>query len=227
MRMTGQQLIFAGLLALASVNGGLAWGRSASSVCLDAAWIASQETGVPLAILHAISRAESGRKTAAGHVAWPWTVNEAGRGSFFDSKDLAVLHVRAARESGASNIDIGCFQINLHWHGSAFDSIEAMFDPRQNALYAARFLRRLHAETGSWERAIGAFHSRRATAAGPYLERVTAYLDGPGPEPDVPPRPPERHNAPHNGFPLLVPGTGGRLGSLVSAREVKLPPLLK
>jgi soluble lytic murein transglycosylase-like protein len=47
-----------------------------------------------------------------------------------------------------------------------------MFDPRRNALYAARFLRRLHSDFGDWSAAIGAYHSRTAARATRYRARV-------------------------------------------------------
>ena len=39
-------------------------------------------------------------------------------------------------------------QINYRWHGHAFPSLEAMFDPEWTATYAAQFLRTLYEERG-------------------------------------------------------------------------------
>ena len=50
-------------------------------------------------------------------------------------------------------------QINYRWHGHAFPSLEAMFDPEWTATYAAQFLRTLYEERGDWSAAAGAYHS--------------------------------------------------------------------
>ena len=50
-------------------------------------------------------------------------------------------------------------QINYRWHGRAFPSLDAMFDPEYTATYAAQFLRTLYEERGSWSAAAGAYHS--------------------------------------------------------------------
>ena len=44
--------------------------------------------------------------------------------------------------------------------GKSFATIDDMFDPAANALYAAGFLHDLFEETGDWELAAGAYHSR-------------------------------------------------------------------
>ncbi|HXK57435.1 MAG TPA: lytic transglycosylase domain-containing protein, partial [Gammaproteobacteria bacterium] len=46
------------------------------------------EQGVPHTVLYAIALTESGKqiKPAGGHRPWPWTLNLAGRGYFFDSR---------------------------------------------------------------------------------------------------------------------------------------------
>lgn len=195
-----------------------------TGVCDNAAQRASSATGVPEHILRAIARVEAGRQQEGIFAPWPWTVNQGGRGSFFDSLDAALMHVRTALNAGETNIDIGCFQVNIRWHGTAFPSLEAMFDPDRNALYAAQFLQRLSEETGSWEGAIGAYHSRRAEAASSYLTKVAAHI-GAMPlavhsslaEADVPLR--------ANTYPLLQGGQG-RLGSLVTIEARSAPSSL-
>ena len=69
------------------------------------------------------------------------------------------------------NLDIGCFQINLRWHGHAFASVAQMFDPLANARYAAEFLTDLHREFGDWDAAVAAYHSRTPHFATRYMER--------------------------------------------------------
>jgi len=49
-----------------------------------------------------------------------------------------------------------------------------MFDPAQNALYAARFLRSLYQKYGDWSQAAGAYHSTTPEYAARYRERFDA-----------------------------------------------------
>ncbi|MFU8776463.1 MAG: transglycosylase SLT domain-containing protein [Roseovarius sp.] len=139
--------------------------------CDAAARHAAWNADVPENVLRAIARVETGRWVDGKLQAWPWTVNMEGKGYWFESKETAHAFVRAEYSRGARNFDIGCFQINHRWHGAAFDSLEVMFDPMENALYAAGFLQDLQSEMGSWSKAVGAYHSRLPQRAQAYRER--------------------------------------------------------
>lgn len=225
MRQKASVFVLGGLCMLTGLHlfwPGAAFARTsfgASNPCDAAAAKAAGVSGVPVAVLMAIARVETGRTIGGVLSPWPWTVNQAGAGSFFDSSAAATDHVLRALSEGQKNIDVGCFQINIRWHGAEFASLEAMFEPTQNALYAARFLRQLHDEFGTWEGAIGAYHSRQGDAATHYLTKVSNLIETlQGPTAPVlalqdiaealPPR--------DNRYPLLQPGRAGGLGSLVA-----------
>lgn len=142
-------------------------------VCDDAARHVARQSEVPLDVLRAITRAETGRGKSGGMKPWPWTVNMEGEGIWFDTEDQARAYVFRHFKNGARSFDIGCFQINYRWHHQAFNSIEEMFDPIVNAQYAARFLMSLYAELGSWDSAVGAYHSRTQKYASRYLNKYT------------------------------------------------------
>lgn len=147
--------------------------RDAAALCHEAAARAAGETGVPLPILTAILLAESGRRETSGRlVPWPWTLHAEGRGLWFDTPAAAADKLAELVGTGLTNIDIGCFQINLHWHGNVFPSPEAMLDPLANARHAARFLTDLHAESGDWRVAAGQYHSRDPGRAETYVRRL-------------------------------------------------------
>lgn len=201
-----------------------------SHICDQVAHFAAEKTGVPLSVLKAISLTETGRKQGGRFRPWPWTINMEGAGHWFDSKEEARAYVDKEFARGARSFDIGCFQINYKWHGEEFASIDEMFDPMANALYAARLLGQLHAEMGNWGKAAGAYHSRTQKFAERYqarFERIRTPLmaeDG-ADIPDIPDivlaaNGPESADAPPpvprvNRYPLLQAGSGVALGSLV------------
>ncbi len=137
-------------------------------ICDQVAQIAAQKTGVPLPVLQAITRTETGRKNDGIFGPWPWTVNMEGKGVWFDTLDEARRYVFQHFKRGARSFDVGCFQINYKWHHQAFSSIDEMFDPIANATYAAEFLRGLYKEHGNWADAAGAYHSRTPKHANRY-----------------------------------------------------------
>ena len=135
---------------------------------MSAAQTAASASDVPLSVLIAITQTETGRGQGGETRPWPWTVNMEGEGHWFENRDAALNYVYENYNRGARSFDIGCFQINFRWHGENFGSIEEMFDPDINATYAAKFLSSLHAETGDWTAAAGAFHSRTEAQAEGY-----------------------------------------------------------
>ena len=190
-----------------------------SHVCENAAFAASQETGVPVDILRAIVLTETGRIRDGSWEAWPWTVNMEGAGRWFNSRTEALDYVSDHKSRGASSFDVGCFQVNYKWHGAAFDSVEHMFEPLENALYAARFLSQLFDEFGDWTIAAGAYHSRTPRFTSRYKIRFTQILNGLRPIPHLPEKKPVLQRP--NNFPLLKPSN-----SITSAASlVPLPTL--
>lgn len=148
-----------------------------SAVCDRATSIAAQETGVPLKILKAIARTESGITIGGDFVAWPWTINVEGQGKRLRSRSEASDFYRENRSRGIGNIDVGCFQVNHHWHSENFSSPEEMLDPVTNARYAAGFLQELYREFGDWVTAAGAYHSRNREFSEIYLSRLIPIME--------------------------------------------------
>lgn len=212
----------------AIVTACLLWAAPAAGsaqLCDQAGARAARDTGVPFEVLRAISLTETGRKRDGQLQPWPWTVNMEGKGTWFDDRDTALAYVRKHHAGGARSYDVGCFQINYRWHGNAFASVEEMFDPYSNALYAAQFLKRLYAETGSWAKSAGAYHSRTPKYADRYkarFERILARLSGEAPppvplEPAPLPQPVEQRVARAQHYPnspVVSPPSAAPMGSL-------------
>ena len=133
--------------------------------------------GLPPGLLPAISRIESGRRVGRIVRAWPWTLNHAGRGLYFETREEALAYLRQTVAEGSRNIDVGCMQVNHYWHGENFPSVEAMLDPETNIRYAVRFLKELHARKGSWEAAVKHYHSAEPSKNVAYHRRVLAELE--------------------------------------------------
>ena len=182
-----------------------------AALCHDAAAEASTATGVPLDVLLAVATVETGRNGQP----WPWTVNFGGDGQWFDSAAEAAASVNQALRDGATNIDLGCFQLNYRWHAEAFGSVDDMLDPERNATYAAKYLSRHFDKTGDWALAAAAYHSATPEYARTYqgkFEATYARLAS-GTLSDLPQEAPTDATR-SNGFPLLVAGAGGLKGSL-------------
>lgn len=141
------------------ISDGRAPARSeVSPVCEAEMSRASQRHGVPLAVLFAVGLTESGRK---GYL-HPYALNIAGRTYFGTSARDALREFQAERARGVRLIDLGCMQINHHYHGANFDSPAQMLDPARNVDYAARFLKELRDREGDWTRAVARYHAGRA-----------------------------------------------------------------
>jgi hypothetical protein len=149
-----------------------------ADACKDAVVRASHETGVPLRLLTALAPIESGIADRSGEVQpWPWTLNTNGHGSYhFRTRQAAAQHLATLIAAGVDNVDIGCMQVNWHWHGHAFASPDAALSPALNVRYAALLLREFHAQSGTWAGAVGLYHSRNPMLTDAYRCRVARAL---------------------------------------------------
>lgn len=167
------------------------WDVTQAKYCADAIAAAEHAHAIPPGILTAIAKVESGRPiaTMTDIHPWPWTIDADGTGLFLESKAAAVAWVRQSLARGAHFVDVGCMQVDLEMHPTAFRSLEDAFDPVRNADYGARYLRSLYEEAGrNWYVAIGLYHSHTPALAADYRDRVAAVGAGivhgtGGPEP--------------------------------------------
>jgi hypothetical protein len=142
-------MVFMSIMGIASVHAEPAQDRNRTSpggldraterLCPVALREAEQRYHLPPSLLGSIAKAESGRPitNATDIRPWPWTIDADGTGLFFDSKAAAIAWTRSQAPRHRF-IDVGCMQIDLYYHPTAFASLEDAFDPAANADYAAR-----------------------------------------------------------------------------------------
>jgi len=123
--------------------------------CENEMVLAAKKYNVPLSILYAVGLTETGHRGSLQ----PYALNLHGPSFFASSLQEGIERFRSAQKNGVKLIDIGCMQINHHFHRDKFVSLEAMFDPHQNVDYAARFLRDLKVQEGSWTLAAARYHA--------------------------------------------------------------------
>jgi soluble lytic murein transglycosylase-like protein len=164
------------LAALASTSEGRA--AQAANPCEREIVRAAERYGVPAGILYSVGLTETGVKGSLR----PYALNIAGRAVFAESRAEAMELAERARLAGTELVDLGCMQINRHFHGQEFASLSDMLDPRQNVDYAARFLARLHAKHETWSMAVARYHAgpNNDPAQKRYVCRVIANLAATG-----------------------------------------------
>ena len=116
---------------------------------------AAERYNVPAGILYAVGLTETGKKGSLQ----PNALNIEGRAVFARSPQEALAEFENARRSGVRLIDLGCMQINHHYHAERFANVRQMLDPRMNVDYAARFLTELKRRHGTWSMAVARYHA--------------------------------------------------------------------
>ncbi|EKF17139.1 lytic transglycosylase domain-containing protein [Nitratireductor pacificus] len=129
--------------------------HAAANPCEGEILRAAEKYQVPPGILYAVGLTETGVKGSLQ----PYALNIEGKAVFARSAGEAMRTFEQARDRGVKLIDLGCMQINHHYHASAFPGLRAMLDPRRNVDYAARFLVQLKERHGSWSMAVARYHA--------------------------------------------------------------------
>jgi soluble lytic murein transglycosylase-like protein len=161
-------------LVAAFISSVLTTASAASNPCEPEILRASDRYGVPAGILYAVGLTETGRKGTLQ----PNALNIEGKTYFPASRAEAVSLVEKARGEGRKLIDLGCMQINHHYHSEQFSGIDDMLDPHRNVDYAARFLVDLHKRHASWSMAVARYHAGpdNDPAQKRYICRVVANM---------------------------------------------------
>ncbi|TDO03634.1 transglycosylase SLT domain-containing protein [Halomonas ventosae] len=118
---------------------------------------------VPPEVLYAVATAESVVSLKVGRRPWPWTLNVAGEGFQFATREAACDALLLALEE-TRLVDVGITQLNVRWQpqlfgaGKRFSHPCDALNPYANLEEAARLLRGHFDATGDWVQAAGRYH---------------------------------------------------------------------
>ena len=149
------------------------WAVRQSGLCLVAIREAEARYHLPAGSLSAIARVETGLPlpVTGDRQPWPWTINAAGVGHWYASREEAAAAAARLLISTGGNLDVGCMQVSMRYHRAAFASLTEAFDPARNVDVGARLFAGL-ASHGSVDRASGLYHSATPALGDPYRASV-------------------------------------------------------
>lgn len=108
--------------------------------------------------------------------AWPWTLNVAGQGFFFKSREEAYKAIETLLARERCNFDVGLMQVNWCFHGKRFASAWDALAPATNVAVAEAILTENFARTDSVAKAIAYYHSANPNPGRTYLTRFVRHL---------------------------------------------------
>ena len=139
--------------------------------------IVAEEYGIPHSVLYAVALTESGVGNDNGvRHPWPWTLNVAGRGHVYPSREAAWHALNTFIARGERSIDIGLMQVNWRFHKDKLGDTWRALDPYYNLRVAAVILRQCFEQRRDWWAGVGCYHAPMDTArAQRYRSRVVGH----------------------------------------------------
>jgi len=107
---------------------------------------------------------------------WPWTLNVAGRGMFFSSREEAYSAINRLLASDRCDFDVGLMQVNWCYHGKRFASPWEALAPATNIRVAEDILAENLQRSGSPMKAVAWYHSANPERGGPYFSRFMKHV---------------------------------------------------
>lgn len=121
---------------------------------------AANAAGIPVELLWAVAKVESNTRLTIGVYPWPWTLNVAGQGKRYRTREEACEGaIQAIELHGAKSVDIGLTQQNWGWVGKDFykHPCDAL-DPIDNLRTASIRLKECYADRQNWIDSAGCYH---------------------------------------------------------------------
>lgn len=116
-------------------------------------------------------------ESAFGGRPWPWTLNVAGRGYFFKSREGAYRAIEYLLSQDRCEFDVGIMQVNWCYNHQRFASPWAALEPSTNIHVAEEILNENYSKTHSVAEAVAYYHSANPEPGREYLERFIHHLD--------------------------------------------------
>ncbi|MFS8979206.1 transglycosylase SLT domain-containing protein [Cupriavidus necator] len=107
---------------------------------------------------------------------WPWTLNVAGRGKFFSTREEAYGAINRLLANQRCDFDVGLMQVNWCYHGKRFASPWDALAPATNIRVAEDILTENLQRSGSAMKAVAWYHSANPERGGPYFSRFMKHV---------------------------------------------------
>lgn len=139
---------------------------------------AANKYSIPTVLLYSMALNESRKKHTGILRPWPWTANFQSKSYYFDSREELFEFASSLLSMGYKSIDLGPMQVNWKWNGHLFTNLWEATDPYINIDTGASILSSHYFRLGSFEKAVGAYHSPSNTNnnADKYRESVRTIL---------------------------------------------------
>ena len=123
--------------------------------------VVAAERAIPEAIFYAVALTESGRDVEAQGIRrpWPWTLNVAGKGYYFETRLEAWQALSDWLAKGKRSIDIGLMQVNWRYHRERLGDPWQALDPYHNMRVGAEILQDCYASRQAWWDSVGCYHA--------------------------------------------------------------------
>ncbi len=146
--------------------------KASENDCHTNTSVVERQLHIPNGLLLAISLVESG----VDGVPQPNALSFGERSLVAHSRDEAVHRLETAGGGVRNDAYVGCMQLSVRYHRSAFHSLDKMMDPRANIWYAGQMLLRLRSQTGNWSRAVARYQGGSPRQSHAYVCRVWNHL---------------------------------------------------
>ena len=140
-------------------------------------WIAA-EHGIPGMLFYAIALAESGIviPSLQQRRPWPWTLNIAGEGVYFNTRWEAWRALDQSLRAGETSVDIGLMQVNWRYHQERLGSSWLALEPHHNLTVGATILKECYKSRHDWWASVGCYHAPSdSVRARQYRKRVASH----------------------------------------------------
>jgi hypothetical protein len=148
-------------------------GTAQAASCTEHVLEAEQELNIPRGLLLSIALVESGQDGSPQ----PFAMNLDGKTVYSDSASEARSHLLDKQGRVRQNATVGCMQLSVQHHRANFRPVERILDPSANVWYAARYLKRLRADSGSWSVAVARYNGGSRSQQREYTCKIYQHLE--------------------------------------------------